>query len=425
MNIDELNKDVSILFQDKSRNVAIEKPKRGEFASSLPMMYFGNPDDPNMNIGFTGVSMYNKLANDSVVATCENILRQSAISTEYIISSSLEEPSPHASLDKEIINFIEKNINNLTYEPFNMVLNNLLDARIYGYKIAELNWSIKNNKWMLQAIKCKRSEYFVFDLDDYGNLKALLYSGTNADDKLPPDKFLICTWPYKKDGNYYGNSAYKEIFKDIIVKQELEKLRNKGYEFTLIPSIINHYDNSLPDDTASALKNAINNMRNASIVHIPCERNTDDTLITPELKILEGRESSSAFASLQDTIDKIETRIKRKLGIPDEMGITDTKSGSNAKAEVQFNIFADSVDQMHKWLETQINGQLIPKIIGYNYTVPADYKYPKFMFQTYDETLDKDRAETAQIMVNSGIVKKGSRWLSDYLNIPESELNRD
>ena len=141
-----------------------KKPKTNEISVSsssimgTQILDF-NPEDLRIT-SMQGLTVYDKIKDDPLVASCEELIRRQCLTIDYHIDSSLteeqERKAEYKNLDEEIRDFINFCFENFQYETFLNSINNLLDARIYGIKIAEMLWELDKDKYRLSAIKCKK-----------------------------------------------------------------------------------------------------------------------------------------------------------------------------------------------------------------------------------------------------------------------------
>ena len=273
-----------------------------------------------------------------------------------------------------------------------------------------------------QLSSVRKNELFEIEVDEYFNIKSL-YQTTLGMNKLPIDKFIIASYPYKYNGSPFGVSVYKEIYTDVIIKNKIEELRNKGLEFTLVPSIIAYYPNLLPKEDKQTFIREIQKLRNSTITTLGVPELEDGKLNKPEIDILSDRIKRDGFDITSSAINMIEARIRRKLGIPDKIGFSDDKTGSYSQSKTNYDSFTALIEDTHRWICNIVNLEIIPKIVRFNFNTPDDYKLPKMAFDELDEVLTETKVNIATSLINSNIIKNNSEWLSTYLGIPKQELN--
>ena len=136
-----------------------------------------------------------------------NFINKTIKSVDYQIRSQKENKTSN-----EIQKYVETVLDNMVI-PIDVIFDNILEAMIYGYSVAEMVWKkTSKNQLELSYIKPKPRENFKFIFDNFGNIKSITFdpaltdSNLNSSDiieNINPSKFLISTYkPYGRNGAY-------------------------------------------------------------------------------------------------------------------------------------------------------------------------------------------------------------------------------
>ena len=428
-----LNKNIFKKKKDKTKlqekDILFNEMADNYFGNSLFDIY------PKSDISINSPNdtlIYKEIANDPIVNTCERFIRDAALTIPWYIKSSYKNKKKKKNsnekksnklneLDDKIINFINSQFKNLVNDSFHNILDNLLDARIYGFIVAEKVFHEENGKIKLKNIKCKSSHLWNFNFDLKGNIESLSFYTRNGLKKFPPYKFIIATYPYIHNGNILGESEYLSIYNDIKTKQTLEKMRNVGFQYCCVKPIVHYYQVNRESSEIESSKTAIDKAENSSVIHIPANFDNEgkDLISSDKIEILDKRSDPDGLKELSAYIESLEKRIKRKMGIPDDLGFTDSNSGSYSRAKVQFNSLIAVIERCHLWISDLINTQVIPQLINLNYDLEDEYEYeyPQFCFEETDEEVSLTKVELISKLIDSGIIEKDEKWIRDYLGI--------
>ena len=419
------------LYKAKDEN----KNKNMSMAEIIPTqavsgayVYDTNPDD-NLSCSYSIKTVYDPIAKNPVVAACDELIRSAVLQIPYMFTcqNNYGEHPEFEEIDNDILSFVENTLSKMDYCSFMNVLDNLMDARKYGFVIAEkvFKFNVDMNKWCINKIKVKPVENFDFETDKYDNLTAIIYNAPDGQMRIDNyDKLIIASYPYIISGNYYGKSEFYEIKDDIDLLNDLECYQKQGFKYICGKPLIHAYD-ALSEDGGRNEINKVNEMENWSIMHVPgmtvIDEQTDKTEFRTmcEISVMDSRADSEGLVQVKEKIDEIKKDIKRKLGVPDEIGITSDQGGSYAKAKTQLNIFWSKVEKTHYWLEDIINKQLIQQLIDLNYDIPENYQYPVMKFEETDQQVTQEKAMVIDTLIKSGVVKDWEQWIRQYLNLPE------
>lgn len=371
---------------------------------------------------------YDTLVSDDKVKSCIELKKRLVLSPQGDVIPASEEDE-----DVKIAGFIKWNFENLRINWYD-ILDNFLDAMVYGFKVGEIVWTNQERmekagrripdeykgKWYVENIKHKHSVFFDFKYDDYGNVEAIYIGKDFGDDTVVEgeelyNKFLIFSYPYPKDGNYYGDSDLKEVYPQWYAKFNIFRFRNMYLERygMPIPEIIYNQATTKASEK-SDLNLILKNFQENMYFLTPGAWNTEAKELIGKFKIvLHEVRNGSATDQYENAIDQIDKQIARKLLLPDKLGFSESGSGSYNLGETQYKIFVTIIEDLQQKLENLID-RFIIKIVDFNYSNIKDY--PTWKFKKLSEGI---KHEMLSILIDKGVIDKREKWIRKYVSIPE------
>lgn len=320
------------------------------------------------------------------------------------------------ALDNEIIDLVNDQIRELEYESFTSVLKTIFwDSLVYGYSISEMIFNdsadaARRGEWRVIAIKPKVSFDFDFWADDVGNLDRIFYKPFGLfriHEQL--EKFVITTYPNRRDGNFYGTSALQSIIQDVNLLQMLEEFEAKGIQRLSVRPIMLWYAGDLSDTELENYQATLYDLNSSGLASFPMtvDPATGKTDKYAEVEVLEDRASADGIELTRAIIEMLQRRINHTLGTPNDVGFTSTESGSLAKADVESDQMTIASLFDNEFIESFVNRQIIPAMTVYNYsTFPDRYQLPKFRFSAVKEYYrNMESARTIELF-KEGILDK-------------------
>jgi len=421
-------KNKLIVFQNKIKSLTDQILTKSMDESAGLETVLQNPDVLINDKGKT-LQIYDTMMLDDRINSIINLFKRMVLS----VSNSIV-PASGNSKDIEITEFIKWMFANMQISHMD-ILDNFLDAKIYGFKVAELIWdnaktaaqkgihvpNIYQDKWFITKYKHKHSIFFDFEYDEFGNLKSLYISRNYGDAKIINDleeiknKFTIFVNPYIKDGNYYGKSDLQSIYTQYYAKFYIFRYRNQYLEKfgAPIPEVI--YDKGITNSSeVSNLEDMLKNFQDSMFFINPGRWNNDKADLIGKFKfIMHEARNSRATSQFEEAINQIDTQISRSLLLPDKMGFSDSDGGSYALGKTQFNILINIIENTHRRLENLVNSD-IKKVIDLNYANVENY--PHFEFDKLSNSIEKDMLE---LLITKGIVNPNEKWIRSWTGIPE------
>lgn len=128
---------------------------------------------------------YERMADDADIATPLMILKNAVLNQEIRVLAAMDDPAaPDYQRATELAAFADWMISNLPV-PFRRTLHQMLDSRIYGYKIAEITWApITQGDFKgyttVGSIKVKPVRNVAFAVDEYLNIRGFAWVGRDS-----------------------------------------------------------------------------------------------------------------------------------------------------------------------------------------------------------------------------------------------------
>lgn len=331
-------------------------------------------------------------------------------------------------IDATIIRSMERQMASLESDSFEDALKSILhNALVYGFFIAELTWANRDGEYWLTKAKTKPSYQFDFYVNQVDDVERL-FQGTSGAWIDGPDlmKFAYAPWPSTIDGNPYGRSILQPVYHDVISLEELERSRVLASQLLAVKPMIHRY--SVDKGDRETIRGQLLTIGSGTVLSLQSEPNPDkpgEFAATDTFEVLEDRASPQGLQEVKEIIEQYEKRIMRAMGIPDNMGLTSTITGSYAKSFVERDMYMSRIADTQKWVSKVCNKFLVPAMVRYNFpNLPNEYTLPKMSFQSVEEEYESEKAVYASTLIRTGIVKPNSKYIKDFLGIPE-EVEQD
>lgn len=333
------------------------------------------------------------------------------------------------ALDEQIIPFVEWVFDNQVYASLRDELKGLYEmGRDRGFVVAELVFAQENGWTYPESIKAKYSPDFEFYIDSYGNLNGFDYRGGTRIEYEELQKYIIGVYPNLVDGNYYGQSLLQAIYHDVKLLELLEEFQTRGMKYLSIRPIIHYYESTERSETRIAnIRELLFAMEAGSVLSLPMDNPPKEgggaNIYFDEIKVLEDRASPKGLELMTRMIDFIQQRINRRLGVPDDLGLSPTETtGSYAKAGVEFQMSMAPLLQDQEWIESVINRQIIPAILRYNFSAfPRWYRLPAARFSPIEEDVQATQIQVYAEAIKAGIIQASEPFVREALGFPMPE----
>lgn len=341
--------------------------------------------DPDIVLRKQGkdVRIYKELLCDPHVFACVQSRKAGVLSLEWDLNRGIDKDK-----NAELIEKLLKKLN------LNKIINDILDAALFGFTPIEVMWGKVGNYILPLELKAKPPEWFCFD--DENQLKFRTkehYWG----EELPPRKFL-CPQSNPSYENPYGERVLSRVFWPVTFKKGGLKFWVVFTEKYGMPHLIGKHPRGATKEETDTLADLLEQMVQDAIAVIP-----DDSSV----EIQEANKSSSA-AIYEQLIDKMNAEISKAIlgqTLTTEIGST----GSYAASNTHMGIRQDIINSDKKLVEQTIN-QLIQWIYEINF---SNAEIP--VFELYqEEDVDLTLAQRDKILSDTGVKFTKEYFIKNY-----------
>lgn len=341
-----------------------------------------------------GLKLYDEVDRDPHAGSVLQTRYLSVAGKEYEILA-VDESSPA----QEIADFVKGALDDTN---FTQGCQELLQAILYGFFVAEIMWAVKDGNVVPAKIMGKHPRRFSFTMDR--ELRLLTPQDMIDGEEVPPRKFIVFT--YGSSDNPYGKGLGQKLWWPVWFKKNGIKFWLTFLEKFGMPTAVGKYPAGTPPEQQQALLDAIDAIQNETGVKIP------DTMAIDLLEA--SRTGKVTYETLCEYMDRQVS--KAVLGQTASTEGTPGKLGNeDSQEEVRQDIIkADSDLLCEVWNDT-----LIPWTVDYNF--PNVTEYPKLSLRTEPEKDLKALAERDKALINDIGLPVSKRYLYDTYNIPEPE----
>lgn len=379
---------------------------RGGLASVIGSILPYNPDDL---IGRRGYAIYDKMQNDAQVQACLTIKKLAVLSRGWQVHPASQDP-----LDVRVADFVRFALEDMRGSVLD-VLFNALDALAKGFSVMEINYRILDKPPYagmvgLASIKSKDPATFIFDTDEFLNLRGLRRGGpvfgAERDELLAPEKFVVYSHMPRYESPY-GTSDLRAAYKHYWSKDILMRLMNLYLEKYGSPTAKGSYRRGTPKSSQDELLKVLDRIQQETAIVIP-----DDV----QIELLEAQRGGEAgYLQALEFHDK---QIAKAILCQTLMTDEGVRVGSFALAKVHLDVLKMCLAKLKRDLEeTVMREQVVRRLVDYNFNVAA---YPSFSLGPLE---DRDVAQLAGVidrLVSGEIIRPDEGWIREYLGIPSS-----
>lgn len=299
------------------------------FLGTLP-----NPDPILKSLG-KDIATYRDLRADALVGGCIR-RRKSAV-------KGLERGLDKGTCSDNVMAFVE---DVLSGWDIDRIIGELLEAPLYGYQPAELNWGKDGSHYVVDNIVSKPPEWFSFD--DGNQLRFRSRHAGLAGELLPPRKFIVATQDATYD-NPYGFPDLSMCFWPVAFKKGGWKFWVRFAEKYGSPWAIGKHPRSASQGEIEVLLDSLESMVEDAVAAIP-----DDSSVT----ILEAAGKGSSSDIYKEMIVQARAEIAMALlGQNQTTESTANKASATAGLDVtadirdgDASIAMSAINQVIRWL---------------------------------------------------------------------------
>lgn len=381
---------------------------RGSLASALGSIHPYNPDDL---VGKRGYAVYDQMQKDAQVQACLTIKKFAVLSRGWEIHPASDSPR-----DVEVADFVRFALEDMRGSILD-VLYGVLDSIAKGFSVMEINYRVIDRqphagRIGLASIKSKDPSTFVFDTDEYMNVRGLRRTAAvsgqgRADTTLPPDKFVVHSYMPRYESPY-GTSDLRAAYKHYWSKDVLTRFLNLYLEKYGSPTAQGSYKRGTPRAAQDELLKVLDKIQQETAIVIP-----DDV----QVQLLEAQRGGEAgyLRAIEFHDKQIAKAILSQTLMTDE----GMRVGSFALAKVHLDVLKMCLKKLKRDLEESVmQEQVVRRLVDYNFTVAA---YPTFSLGPLE---DRDLESLAGIitkLVSGEIVRPDESWIREYLGLPGRE----
>lgn len=368
----------------------------------------------------------NMLRGDPVVSASINVLKAGVLEDGVTLAPAVtDETADGYDQAQEIHAFCCGVLDNLPV-PLIDVLYNMLDALVYGNKVAELTYRQDGGALVLDSIKVKPRQATAFVVDQFYNVLGLVgrMPGTagslviSTDDNptlLPLDKFAVLTFR-PRDNDPRGTSILRPAYNGWWLKQQA------WVEF--MKYLIQFASASVWATTAQDARKApgatvspqeellaqLMNFRNGAAIAVPY-----GTAINLLASTGEGRAFHAAF----DLFNR-----EMVTGILHQTRATmEAQHGSRADSETGQDVLDTLVRQVKKSVQRMVQRDILTPLTRYNYGDAAAALTPVLSLGTVEEQDRTGMWQALAALVTSGFIDESQKaGLDLMMGLPQRVL---
>ena len=386
---------------------------RGTLASVLGSIAPYNPDDL---IGKRGYAVYDQMQKDAQVQACLTIKKLSVLSHGWLVHAASDKPE-----DRRAADFVRFALDEMRGSVLDVMFG-AMDAIAKGFSVLEMNYSVIDKEPYrgmigLASIKSKDPSTFVFDTDEYLNVRSLkragwqILDGESVEKTLPPEKFVIYSYMPRYESPY-GTSDLRAAYKHYWSKDVLTRFLNLYLEKYGSPTAKGTYKRGTPRTAQEELLNVLDKIQQETAVVIP-----EDV----QIELLEAQRGGEAgyLQALEFHDKQIAKAILNQTLMTDE-GV---RVGSFALAKVHLDVLKMCLRRLKRDLEESVmREQVIKRLVDFNFNVNA---YPTFSLGPLEDRDVESLASVISKLVSGEVISPDEGWIREYLGLPaDGERNR-
>lgn len=294
-----------------------------------------------------------------------------------------------------------------------------------GFAVAEKVWEAIDGVWTLTSLSVKRPWDFEPLVDDFGGLEALFYYPTG--EYFDPAAFIYAPFPSPGASNWLGEPIMEALLHDTELMQKTEAALAKTTHLLALRTLIHRFDSMRDESEIAAALLAVQQIEEGRMPQFPAMLDDNGKLIHhDELEIMQDRTGTMAMVKLSELATNEATRIKRTIGLPDDLGSTNVSGGAFAKSKTVFDMLMASAADGQEWSAAFVDDQIIADILRFNYPDrPKNYRDPAWVPSEIEEKYSLTRAQFWQVLVNMGVLPATSPIIAQDLGLPLNQITED
>ena len=333
------------------------------------MHYLPNPDPVLKKMG-RDISVYREILSDSHVGGCVRRRKAAIKGLEWRIT-----PTGNEKTDEILASLFDR-------LPVNQIINQILDAALFGYQALEVMWASENGLLLPTEIVGKPQEWFVFDEDN----RLMLRTKENRNGDIVPEKKFLLATQQADYMNPYGRADLAMCFWAATFKKGGFKFWLEFAEKYGSPWLVGKYPRNANTHEIDELLDSMEKMLGTAVAAIP-----DDSSID----MLESGSKGGSSQVFDDFLRYCKSEIAIALLGQNQ---TTEAEANRASATAGLEVTRDIRDDDASMVEGVFN-QLLAWICELNFhvdTLPT--------FELYEqESIDKLQAERDGLLAELGV----------------------
>ncbi|MBS1716453.1 MAG: DUF935 family protein [Armatimonadetes bacterium] len=315
-----------------------------------------------------GLGLYRRMMRDPVLSSSVELLKMRVL--EDGINFQAADESPEA---QEILAFVRANLDRL-HQPLEETVYDLLEAIVYGHRLAELVYELRDGLLELKAIKPKPRDNYAFVTDSYENVAGVVgivpgkglsipQGAVPEPNKLPNfvrrDKFAVLT-VNSREGDIRGQSWLRPAYNAWWLKQQTWPQLLKFLTQFAGPSLIGYTPegSAVPAGTAMSPEDlmlaALKGFQNGSIVALRGGSKVD---------VLKADGEGAAF--LQSI--ELYNREMTQAVLRQTRATLEARHGSRADSDSATDILDSVVFWLRGLVARMLRTQVLRPLVAYNF----------------------------------------------------------
>ena len=333
------------------------------------MHYLPNPDPVLKKMG-RDISVYREILSDSHVGGCVRRRKAAIKGLEWRIT-----PTGNEKTDEILVSLFY-------FLPVNQIINQILDATLFGYQALEVMWASENGLLLPTEIVGKPQEWFVFDEDN----RLMLRTKENRNGDIVPEKKFLLATQQADYMNPYGRADLAMCFWAATFKKGGFKFWLEFAEKYGSPWLVGKYPRNANAHEIDELLDSMEKMLGTAVAAIP-----DDSSID----MLESGSKGGSSQVFDDFLRYCKSEIAIALLGQNQ---TTEAEANRASATAGLEVTRDIRDDDARIVEGVFN-QLLAWICELNFHVDM---MPTF--ELYEqESIDKLQAERDELLAGLGV----------------------
>lgn len=358
----------------KSKEVSIDR----ELVSTVGLTNFYYLDGTTWNPDNIKLDTYKKISKHYQVAAAMAVISYSIQQIDWFIQAE----------DEKVKKVLTISIENI----WNRLIRSASKSFIYGFspnvKVFKLE-KIEGKEYIVyKKIKDLDPADCVVKTDKYGVFNGFIYKkGSLQEVTVKPD-YAFWYVANMENGNLYGESMLKKIYKPWWFSEKVHTFANRYYERFGEPLVLGRAPSGAKVKNASGatkdaqdlMKEIIENIRNHSSVQLPSDKDTETKEYLYDLKYIESQMRGFDFGTY---LDRLDFEMTKGLLLP-ELTLGGQKGGSYALGSAQIDVFYTNLMGLMDNIVDYVNLYLLPQILQYNFgeDVKARLAYQPLSIET-------------------------------------------